>query len=240
MFKLAKKSLTVVALASLMGGCTVIDTSAVEDEYTVEVVHKKHSQKVHVSKTNDRIIPGSEYYSNSNAYWGWQPPTNVYSPRYTHKLLSDYTRQFAMKLVENMKYVNEQTPIAVASFVNLDNNLKTTNVLGNQLAESLITELQEFGLSVVDYKHTGAIKVTSTGDYSHSRVGTELGVSPQFQYVLTGTLTYTDRGVIVNSRVVGTESKVVVASARGFIPHFIIESLRSRGYQDGITLSAIK
>lgn len=231
--------LSITLLMSPIWGCTVIDTSKIEDDYSIKVVHKKRSETVHVSKASERIIQGNESYPANNSYWGWQPPTDAYRPRYTHKLLSDYTKQFAMKLIENMKYVNERTPIGVTSFVNLDNNLNTTNVLGNQLAESFITELQEFGLAVVDYKHTGAIKVTQNGDFSFSRVGTELGNSPKIHYVLSGTLTYTDRGVIVNSRLIGTESKVVVSSARGFIPHFIIESLKSRSYRDGITLSAV-
>lgn len=171
--------------------------------------------------------------------YGWLPPTNSYKPMYTHKLLSDYTRQLAMKLVENMRYVTDRTPIAVTSFVDLDNNLKTTNLLGNQLAESFITEMQEFGLSIVDFKHTGMIETNQNGDFSFSRKASQLSKSVNVQYVLSGTLTYNDRGVIVNTRIVGTESKVVVASARGFIPHFIISSLQSGQRRDGIPLHAV-
>lgn len=58
-----------------------------------------------------------------------------------------------MKLIENMNYINSNTPIAITSFVNLDDNLQTTNIFGNHLAESFITELQEFGLSVMNNSH---------------------------------------------------------------------------------------
>ncbi|MGL1957823.1 MAG: FlgO family outer membrane protein [Colwellia sp.] len=189
--------------------------------------------------SSERIIHGREYAQSNNPNWGWQPPANSYRPMYTGKLLSDYTEQLAMKLIENMKYVTDRTPIAVTSFVNLDNNLQTTNIFGNQLAESFISELQEFGLSVVDFKHTGSVRVTRNGDFSFSRNGDELGSYPSIEYVLSGTLTYNDRGVIVNARLIGTESKVVVATAKGFIPHFVVDSLHSRGRRDGITLSAV-
>ncbi|MBL0711677.1 MAG: hypothetical protein JJV99_11795, partial [Colwellia sp.] len=143
---------------------------------------------------------------------------------------------FTMKLIENMKYVTEKTPIAVTSFVNLDSNLQTTSIFGNQLAESFMNELQEFGLSVVDFKHTGAVHVTPDGDFSFSRNGNELGRYPSIEYVLSGTLTYNARGVIVNARITGTESKIVVASAKGFIPNFVVDSLYSNRHRDGVNL----
>jgi len=177
--------------------------------------------------------------SQPNINWGWQAPENSYRPMYTNKLLSDYTEQFAMKLIENMKYVTERSPIAVTSFVNLDNNLQTTSIFGNQLAESFINELQEFGLSIVDFKHTGAVHVTPNGDFSFSRDGHQLNHYPTIEYVLSGTLTYNNRGVIVNARIIGTKSKIVVASAKGFIPNFVVDSLYSKRRRDGISLNVV-
>jgi len=171
-----------------------------------------------------------------NSLVNWQIPANTYSPKYTHKLLSDYTEKLAMELIENMKYVSQSSPIAVTSFVDLDNNLQTTNILGNQLSENFIHELQKYGLTVVDYKHTGQIKVAKNGDFVFSREGHELGSYPEVKYVLSGTLTYNNRGAIINARIIGVDSKVVVSSAQSFIPAFIIKSLHSKTkiYQDGI------
>jgi|TARA_B100001059_G_scaffold151706_1_gene151559 TolB-like protein len=170
----------------------------------------------------------------------WQFPENNYRPVNSSKLLSNYTEQLAMKLIENMNYINSSTPIAITSFVNLDDNLQTTNIFGNHLAESFISELQEFGLSVVDYKHTGAVHVTPMGDFSFSRNGQEIKGYPHIEYTLSGTLTYTNRGVIVNARIIGAKSKVVVSSAKGFIPSFIVESLYPTRKTDGIMLDAIQ
>jgi len=177
-------------------------------------------------------------FESYNSFVNWQQPTHVYKPKYTHKLLSDYTEKLAMELVENMRYVSQASPIAVSSFVDLNNNLKTTSVLGNQLAESFIHELQAFGLSVVDYKHTGEIEVASNGDFTFSRNNHELSNMANIEYVLSGTIIYNDRGAIVNARIIGRESKVVVSTANTFIPAFMVESLHTETgqFQDGIQL----
>jgi len=185
--------------------------------------HNSHRSHEHKPESHSSLV-------------NWQIPANTYRPKYTHKLLSDYTEKLAMELIENMQYVSQSSPIAVTSFVDLDNNLKTTNILGNQLAEDFIHELQVYGLTVVDYKHTGQIAVSKNGDFVFSRDGHELGNYPEVKYVLSGTLTYNNRGAIINARIIGVDSKVVVSSAKSFIPSFIIESLHSktRMYQDGI------
>jgi TolB-like protein len=170
----------------------------------------------------------------------WQFPENNFRPVNSSKLLSDYTEQLAMKLIQNMNYVNSRTPIAVTSFVNLDDNLQTTNIFGNHLAESFITEMQGFGLSIVDYKHTGNVHVTPLGDFSFSRNGKEIKGYPHIDYTLTGTLTYTNKGVIVNARIIGAKSKIVVSTAKGFIPSFIVESLYPTRRVDGIILDEIQ
>ena len=104
-------------------------------------------------------------------------------------------------------------------------------MLGNQLSESFITELQEFGMSVVDFKTTNSIRVTKQGDFVFSRDFEELQAHQAIDFVLSGTLSYTDRGVIVNARIIGLKDKVVVSSAQGFIPHFVVQSMYPSAYR---------
>ncbi|GAA61313.1 hypothetical protein P20652_3190 [Pseudoalteromonas sp. BSi20652] len=223
---LSKKiSLTLSALFTLS-----LSACSTHPVYNGHAPHNNNSQNhAHNAKYTENYQPR---VSN------WQFPENNYRPINSSKLLSNYTEQLAMKLIENMNYINSATPIAITSFVNLDDNLQTTNIFGNHLAESFITELQEFGLSVIDYKHTGTVHVTPMGDFSFSRNGKELKGYPHIEYTLTGTLTYTNRGVIVNARIIGAKSKVVVSSAKGFIPSFIVESLYPTRRTDGIMLGA--
>ncbi|MDA1380262.1 FlgO family outer membrane protein [Plesiomonas shigelloides subsp. oncorhynchi] len=53
-------------------------------------------------------------------------------------------------------------PIAVASFVDLQ-QMDQTNWLGNLMADSFIYQLQQRGMTVLDYKTTGQIRVTPQG-----------------------------------------------------------------------------
>ncbi|WP_111977300.1 FlgO family outer membrane protein [Algibacillus agarilyticus] len=151
--------------------------------------------------------------------------------------ISDYVESLAIKLVKNMRYVTDKTPIAVASFVPVDSNLEETNLLGLHLAENFMHEAQQLGLSVIDYKSTGTIRVTETGDFSLSRDIDELRQWHPIEYVLTGTFTLNDRGIEVHARVVGIESRAVVASAQGFIPHSATQQLKQYNKKDGISLT---
>lgn len=136
--------------------------------------------------------------------------------------LSFYVRGLMQELVENMKYVNQNTPVAVASFVLLDSNYQTTTLLGQQLAESFMHEIHKFGIPVVDYKMTGKIKVTDQGDFVFSRDSTELESEIPAHYVFTGTLVATKRGYLVNARVLGMKSRAVIASAQALVPDIVV------------------
>lgn len=148
-------------------------------------------------------------------------PRNSYQPNYTHKILNDYAEQMAMDLMARAKNLDTQSKIGIASFVDLTRNLQTTTVLGNQLSESFMNEIQAYGLSVVDYKALDEIFVGQEGDLIFDRSGPR----GNMQYVLSGTMQRNGRGVQVNARIIQLKDNVVVASTKGFIPHFIVSSL---------------
>lgn len=137
------------------------------------------------------------------------------------KLLSEYTEQMAMDLGQHLAQQRLEFPIGVASFVYLDPSLKNTNAFGNQLAEYFINELQNLGFTVSDHKITGNIEVTSKGDFAFSRNIMELQQIQNIGYVLTGTMISTDKGFIVNARVVGLNSHRVIASTSKLFPSLI-------------------
>ncbi len=153
-----------------------------------------------------------------------QPPKHVLDTKYNHKALRQYVEQMALKMTDSME-TTMVSPIAVTSFVHLDSTLKRTNVLGNQIAESFVHELQAFGLPVVDFKTTGNVDVTPVGDFAFSRHYEELTPVQNIGYVLSGTMIERDGGYVVNARIVGVKSKVVLASARGYIPAFIVSDM---------------
>ncbi|KXI27662.1 FlgO family outer membrane protein [Paraglaciecola hydrolytica] len=136
-----------------------------------------------------------------------------------------YVRGLMQDLVSNLQYVNATTPVAVVSFVMLDSDYSQANLLGNQIAESLIHEIHKFGIPVIDFKTTDFIRVTPQGDFAFTRDYEEVNPSMPARYIVGGTMVKLQGGYLVNARIVGIESKAVVASAQSFIPSKVTDAL---------------
>ena len=154
----------------------------------------------------------------------------------TRKNINHYVRGIMQDMAENLQYVNTKTPLAVSSFVFLDRDYNNADLVGNQIAESFMHELHNFGVPVIDFKTTDYVRVTQTGDFVFSRDYLELDPEQNFQYVLAGTLVSHQGGVLVNARIVGLTSKAVVGSAQGFLPQSVIDALNGNYRTDGIML----
>ena len=122
------------------------------------------------------------------------------------------------QLTHNRDLANlQESRVAVTSFVNIE-NVRETNKIGLSLAELLIHKLQLSGFQVVDYKTMNAIMITQNGDYVFSRNPAELKNEYNIHYFLTGTLTKTLEGIVVNARLIDAKTSVVASSAQAFIP----------------------
>lgn len=211
------KVTTSLALAALCQGCnlTAPDTHCYLDA-------EGYYQNCDNSVTNyeDEIDINHAYTSVS---------TSTYIPNQevsdTHfKLLDEYAEQVASQLAEG---INEPVRggIAVASFVYLDGELKNSSPLGNQFSESLIHELQLYGLPVVDTKVSNMIKVSNTGDFIFSRKASELSHGQRYRYVLAGTMVKEARGVLIQSRIINIRNKQLLTTASKFIPSLVTSSI---------------
>lgn len=143
-----------------------------------------------------------------------------------------YMRGLMQDLISNLQYVNNTTPIAVTSFALLDSNLQETNLLGNQIAESLIHEIHKAGIPVLDFKVTDSLRITQQGDFISSRDFNDLSTNIPIRYIVKGNLVRHQGGYLVNARVVGISSKAVVASAQSFIPAHVANALLSSKQAD--------
>lgn len=141
----------------------------------------------------------------------------------SRKSLSDYVAQLAFKLAGNQQL--QGAKVGVASFVLFDSQLEHTSTIGNQLAEELSTVLPGYGAAVIEYKLTKNITVGPTGDLSLSRTTSKLRNPQGIDYVLTGTMTPTRRGLQITSRVVSTRNNVVISSASTLIPALVLQQL---------------
>jgi TolB-like protein len=153
----------------------------------------------------------------------WQAPPRNY--RSNNQLLTNYVSRLAGELARSLSSGTYMAPIGVASFVNLDSTLESTNLVGNQIAEEFITEIRQLGLPVVDYKLTGHIKVTSSGDFVFSRDSGVLKQQVGLSNILTGTLVWNDGGLVINARIINLETGYVLAAAKGYIPYFVADQI---------------
>lgn len=163
----------------------------------------------------------------------------AYNGRMLTKHVGDYVQNMTQDLISNMEYINDKTPIGITSFALLDSDLQKTNLLGHQLAESFVHELHKFRIPVIDFKATNYIRVTQMGDFILSRDFLELDNKAPIDYILTGTMTKHQGGYLINARVLGLESKAVVASAQMLLPFYVVDALlpSDQGMTDGVMLS---
>ncbi|MFH6951714.1 MULTISPECIES: FlgO family outer membrane protein [Pseudoalteromonas] len=208
------KSIGVASIAAVVVGCTTLGnntTVAASDETTEQVDSRFQAYSADSFMANKGTVKEI-------------------------KNINHYVRGLMHQLADNVKYVNQSTPIAVTSFVLLDSDLQKTNLVGNQIAESFIHEIHKLGLPVLDYKTTDFFRVSTEGDYIFSRDYMELRSDLPIDYVLSGTLTKHQKGYLVNARIIGIKSKAVVASAQGLVPDYAIKSLQNTKNNDGIPL----
>lgn len=208
------KSIGVASIAAVVVGCTTLGnntTVAASDETTEQVDSRFQAYSADSFMANKGTVKEI-------------------------KNINHYVRGLMHQLADNVKYVNQSTPIAVTSFVLLDSDLQKTNLVGNQIAESFIHEIHKLGLPVLDYKTADFFRVSTEGDYIFSRDYMELRSDLPIDYVLSGTLTKHQKGYLVNARIIGIKSKAVVASAQGLVPDYAIKSLQNTKNNDGIPL----
>jgi TolB-like protein len=139
--------------------------------------------------------------------------------------INHYVRGLMQDLVANLQYVNSSTPVAVVSFVMLNSNYNDANLLGKQIAESLIHEVHKFGIPVIDFKTTGYIRVTEQGDFAFSKDYEDFTGDMPARYIVGGTMLKHKDGYLINARIVGVQSQAVVASAQSFIPNSVSDPI---------------
>ncbi|MDA9557186.1 FlgO family outer membrane protein [Vibrio sp.] len=154
-------------------------------------------------------------------------------PRHT---VDYFIESLTEELMLSNTSISTLTPMAVTSFVDIE-HYDATNWLGNTVSEGFMHQLQRRGFKIVDFKSTGTIQVTDSGDFTLSRNWQELAGEQEVQYILTGTMLRQEGGVLINARVVGARSNVIVATAQGFLPASHVgrslDSLNSLRSKDG-------
>ena len=201
----------VSAIVTLLSGCVV-------PERTITVTGQDDDQ------TADRAQRIAQMQSSA------MPEGNNVNSVAQQPLLTvnDYVRNLVHELMALQHNLDSDSQLGVTDFSYVDSALDQGTVFSNHLSEAMIYDLHKFGVPVLDYKVTDYIRVTESGDFVLSRNFEELSDEVAIRYVVTGTLTTHQQGVLVNARLVQINNKRVVSAARTFIPRHIVQAVISR------------
>jgi TolB-like protein len=185
--------------------------------------HTLSSNSTKLCADDDGIFSSCEDMQVENTISESKP--NLSSTGLHFNRLGEYTEQMAADLQRDVRGMQVDQFIVVASFVNLDSTLQTTNTLGIQLAEYFINDLQSIGLPVADHKLMGVLDVNDRGDFVFSRDMGQLYNTVNIGYVLSGTMFKNSRGLVINARLINYTTNKVVASASKFLPNIVVDDL---------------
>ena len=205
------KRLTILAIFVVLSGC-------VAPERTVAVTGKNGDNKETRSQRIGQLPSSASPAGNDLQSSARLPLLTV----------NDYVRNLVHELMALQQSLDSDSQIGVTDFSYVDSALDQGTVFSNHLSEAMIYDLHKFGVPVLDYKVTDYIRVTETGDFVLSRNYEELSEEVAIRYVVTGTLTTHQQGVLVNARLVQIDNKRVVSAARTFIPRHIVQAVISR------------
>ncbi|GAB2686277.1 FlgO family outer membrane protein [Aliiglaciecola aliphaticivorans] len=245
------KLIPLITAALLMSGCSSFslfgeaDSEKPDNQSKTEITPQmqvvnivadpaiKPADHAQTSTTSQSDLYGSE---PADALYGNGTGTNA---RMVTKHVGDYVQNMTQDLISNMEYITDKTPVGVTNFALIDSDLQRSNLLGFQLTESFMHELHKFRIPVIDFKATEYIRVTERGDFLLSRDFLELTEQSPIEYILTGTMTKHQGGYIVNARILGLESKAVVASAQMLVPFYVVDALLPSEHNlvDGVQLT---
>ncbi|ART79761.1 hypothetical protein CBP12_06010 [Oceanisphaera avium] len=138
--------------------------------------------------------------------------------------LQQHMSALAYRLVSSGHQLNAGSGIAVSGFVDQE-DYKTQSEFGRLLSETMMFQLNQYGLRVVDFKTLPFIRITPEGDLSTSRDYRQLSSRIGAQYLVHGTISDTSGGKLVNARLISMGDNSVIGSAQQFIPQYLVASL---------------
>lgn len=203
-------------VVSLATGCSALGTKPADEDMASSEDISNLDVAAEVSSVTPEGVPAVAQVAAQPGMVIAGAPANGYW-QHTFNPLVPVVQNMLTQMEFNNQEVSGATRIAVTSFSDL-NTLAKTDSLGRQLSETFSHELHQRGFSVVEHKATGTIKVTPQGDFALSRNLDDLSRNLVVEYVLSGTISQQYNGLVINARLINLSSKLVAASAQGFIP----------------------
>ncbi len=128
----------------------------------------------------------------------------------TYQAVDDLMRQ-----VNTKGLANENSPILVGTFTNIEEIDKTSN-LGRVVSEQFTTRLVQLGYHISDVKLRDSMEVRPEGEFVLSRNNDHVSRSHVASLIVAGTYVFADEGIMFNARVTNAQTGQVMA-AQDFI-----------------------
>jgi len=176
----------------------------------------KNDPKPPVNNNTYNDSHNSSYVSNNmnSSYINSNSKAQRYSINVaTTTTINDTVDKIAQQLLDTMKKSKNIGTVAITSFVDLHKLNKTTH-FGRVMGESFFNELNKRGVSVMDFRGQKALSVNADGEFFLSRNVKKLNSPIENAYVLVGTYSKIEEGVIINSRIIDNANGRVIASSR--------------------------
>ena len=211
------KKCFLIAICSVVlctSGCSILPFSQHNPQ------HSQHSPLA-TSYIIAEPVATSQQAAADSALTAYPASNRLYA---SHKQLDDYVAELAMQLYQNSSTSFTDYRIAVAGFADLTPARDALQPLGNALAERFLQQMPRYGVTMVDHKLTGGIKLTADGDAVFSNKAGQIAANQQIDYVLSGTVQQSQRGAQVNVRIMNLKNKTILASASQLIPQFVLDN----------------
>lgn len=141
--------------------------------------------------------------------------------------LTPYQQTIAVQLFEQHQGLQR---VAVTSFVPTDSLQQGQDKyadLARQLQEGVLSEAHHFNVGLVEYRLATQVQLDQQQERALSREQQVLRSQYRFDYMVVGTYTEVDKGLLLNVRLVSSRSATVLSAASVMVPWSAIETRAS-------------
>ncbi|MCL1139663.1 FlgO family outer membrane protein [Shewanella pneumatophori] len=128
--------------------------------------------------------------------------------------------QISQQMVNSLALQNDSLrpdqPVIVTTPV-LISDLESTNSFGLQFQQGLIAAMHQKQFNLVDINVADALKITADGDFILTRDWQQLPADIAVEHVVVSTMSLSNAGMALNSRIVNVTNNRVVSAAQGFV-----------------------
>lgn len=153
-------------------------------------------------------------------------------PIYRNNDFSQIIKKMSDDLV-NCKTVlmNKDLPIIFTTFVDLNNFDKTSN-FGRMISETLMSEMAQKGLRIIDYRTQSSLMIKKQkGEFILNRMYYHPKPEIRNAYIVIGTYSRYGNNIVINARLIDNKSGVIISSSSIIVKNL---SLLNEICSDGI------